>query len=108
MIELEKRYVLHITKFKCVDGELVALDIEELLDGLFFELKKGGIVSFYLTDIKSHYKSRVFDEVTVTVFASSIQVEEIFKRWFRANNHVLEQESFSYEHGNRMIIEKLD
>ena len=61
-----------------------------------------------MTDIKSHYKSRVFDEVTVTVFASSIQVGEIFKRWFRANNHVLEQESFSYEHGNRMIIEKLD
>ena len=40
MIELEKRYVLHIPKFKCVDGELVALDIEELLDGLFLSLKK--------------------------------------------------------------------
>lgn len=104
---LKNKYVLHIPACKCVGGNLEPLDIGEILDGLYRELERNGIDSFYVTKVEGHYLSRAFDEVLVTVFASSAAVDEIFRQWFNQNNHILCQEAFSYEHANRMVVEKL-
>jgi hypothetical protein len=50
----------------------------------------------------------MYDEVLITIFTDSRRYpEEIFEKWFRRNNHVMEQEAFAYECGNEMMIERL-
>ncbi len=101
---LEEKFVLHIPLYRHVDGNLESLEIDMLLDGLIERLD---CESFYISRVVSYYKSRSYDEMLITIFADDDEVGEVFKRWFRLNNHILGQESFSYEHNDRMIIEKL-
>ena len=102
MIEIKRKYVFHIPLEKFIDGKLVEIEIEEILDELIEKLGD----SFYMTRVKSCYKSRFFDELLITVFSQS-QLEEIFKEWFIRNNTILMQEAFAFEVDGKMIIEKL-
>ena len=102
MKELDKKYVFHIPLYKFEDDELIKLEIDDDLDDLMALLKSD---SLYITKVRSFYKSRCFDELLVSLFVSgSEKPEEIFKEWFRTNNDILGQESFSYECGDRMFI----
>lgn len=102
MKELDKKYVFHIPLYKFEDDELIKLEIDDVLDDLMALLKSD---SLYITKVRSFYKSRCFDELLVSLFVSgSEKPEEIFKEWFRTNNDILGQESFSYECGDRMFI----
>ncbi|MDO5826240.1 MAG: hypothetical protein Q4Q22_07655 [Methanosphaera sp.] len=60
---------------------------------------------------KGFYKSRCFDELLITIFASETDKkkspEVIFKQWFIDNNDSLRQEAIAYEHNNKIIIENL-
>ena len=115
MIELDEKYVFHIPKCKYEDGELVAVELEAILDDLFCRFKRNGYESAYMSDVKSWYKQRYFDELLITVFTCSCNVSnddsmtpsDIFGKWFRKNNDVLGQEAFAFEWDNRLFIEKL-
>ncbi len=102
MIELDKRYVLHVPLAKFVDGEVISIDIDDILEDLTCRLD-----NFYITMAEGHYRSREYDELLITVFASEGSIEEIFRRWFAENSDVLSQEAFAYEINNRMIIEEV-
>lgn len=104
MIELDTKYVLHIPLNKFSNGGLVELDIEDLIDELMVSLD---IDSYYVTRVESHYKTRKYDELLITVFTNTQTIGSQFRDWFLKNNHVLGQEAFAYEVNNRMIIEKL-
>ena len=107
-MELDCRYVLHIPLSRWENDTLIALDVDDMLGELVNLLEDEGFDSFYLTKVASYYKSRRFDEVTLTIFATSGDApHEIFKRWFLDHNDVLGQEAFAYEIENRMVIEKL-
>lgn len=106
MHKLDKKYVFHIPLYKFKDEELIKLSIDNLLDDLIDDL---GVDSLYITKAKSYYKSRCFDELLLTLFVSCDEnPEEIFKNWFRKNNHILGQEAFAYECQNQMHIFRLD
>ena len=107
MIELTEKYVFHIPLYKYVDDELVAIEIDNLLDDLISDLSENGFENFYMTKAKAHYKSRCFDELLITVFTSSNSPAGIFEEWFRNNNDILGQEAFGYECANSMIIHEL-
>lgn len=106
------KFVFHIPLYKYVNGELIAIDIDDVLNDLFDDFKNNGHGSAYFTNVKSLYKSKIFDEVLITIFTSSEAIskktpENIFKEWFIKNNNVLQQEAFAYECGNSMFIEDL-
>lgn len=115
MLILDEKYVFHIPLYKYVDNKLIVLDIEDILDNLTEQLDNEGYESLYITKVKSYYKSRCFDELLITLFISQKRVsdnkqefpDKIFKRWFKQNNHILQQEAYAYEHNNSMIIESL-
>ena len=107
MIELEEKYVFHIPLYKCAGDELAEIEADGILDELVDELSQNGFDSLYMTKVESIYKSRRFDELLITVFASSNTPESIFSEWFSKNNDVLGQEAFAYEKANRMIINEL-
>lgn len=108
MIELDKKFVFHIPLYKYVNGELIAIDIDDVLNDLFDDFKNNGYDSAYFTNVKSLYNSKIFDEILITIFTSSEKTpENIFKEWFIKNNSVLQQEAFAYECGNSMFIEDL-
>ena len=106
-MELNRKYVFHIPLCNWENGELVPIDIEGLLDDLIGEFSQKGFEGFYLTRSKAYYKSRCFDELLLTMFASSDIPEGIFSEWFMANNDVLGQEAFAWEMGNSLFIEDL-
>ena len=107
-MELDCRYVLHIPLSRWENDALIALDVDDMLGELVNLLEDEGFDSFYLTKVESYYKSRRFNEVILTIFASSDdRPHEIFKKWFQDHNDVLGQEAFAYEIENRMVIEKL-
>lgn len=105
MMILDRKYVLHIPLCRFSDGGLMPIEIDGILDDLISRLDSE---SFYMTKVKSCYKSRVFDELLITVFASQKDIGEIFSEWFKSNNDVLCQEAFAYECGDRMFVEELD
>lgn len=105
---LDCKYVLHIPLSRWENGSLIPLDVDEQLYELINDLDVHGFDSFYVTKVDSYYKSRKFNEVLITIFASDEGcVEEIFRDWFLKNNDVLSQEAFAYELKNKMIIETL-
>ena len=107
-MELDCRHVLYIPLSRWEIDTLIALDVDDMLGELVNLLEDEGFDSFYLTKVASYYKSRRFDEVTLTIFASSgDEPHEIFRRWFLDHNDVLGQEAFAYEIGNKMVIEPL-
>ena len=101
---LDRKYVFHIPLYKYCDGELVSIDIDDLMDDL---IEKLGFESLYVTKVKSVYKKRVYDEILITVFTSKGSPEEIFEKWFKVNNDVLCQEAFAYEFNDKMVVKKL-
>ena len=108
MIELTEKYVLHIPLSKCEDDMVVDLNMDEILEDLISQLDMKGFDSFYITKVQSHYKSRIFDEVLITIFTDSGRdLVGLFRNWFLKNNNVLRQEAFAYERNNRLVIEKL-
>lgn len=104
MMVLDRKYVLHILFCRFGDGKLVPIEIDEILEDLVCRLD---CESFYMTKVRGCYKSRVFDELLITVFASGRDVGKIFGEWFKSNNDVLRQEAYSYECGDRMFVERL-
>lgn len=111
MDKLDKKYVFHIPFFKYENEKLVPLDIENIVDDFLKQLNENGYDSLYMKNVKAMYKSRCFDELLIILFVSSLENREspinIFKQWFNRNNKLLKQESFSYEYGNVMFVEKL-
>ena len=101
---LKEKYVFHIPLCRYVGGCLEEIEIDNLLDELIDELD---CESFYTSRVVSYYKSRCFDEMLITIFTNDDDVGEVFKKWFRANNHILGQEAFSFEYNGEMVIEKL-
>ena len=106
---LSKKYIFHIPLYEYDGRELVAIDMDGLLDDLIFRLGEASFDSLYITKVESHYKARSFDELLLTIFVENNEcLEEIFKKWFRDNNDVLQQDEFAYECGNELFIEKLE
>ena len=101
-MKLKNKYVLHVPLCKFADGKLISVEIDEVLPEL-----TGQLENFYITKAQSHYKSRSFEEILITVFACDDKIEEIFKKWFIKNNNILGQEAFAYERGNELIIEEV-
>lgn len=116
MLILDNKYVFHIPLYKYADNKLIRLDIDETLSNLMQQLNNEGYESLYKTKVKSYYKSRSFDELLITLFVSQKRVsdnkqelpDKVFKRWFKQNNNILQQEAYAYEHNNSMIIESLE
>ena len=102
MLVLDKKYVFHIPLFKFEEGKLIELEIEDTLEDLIDSFGSQGL---YVSMVKSHYGKRIYDELLVTLFTSSDDnPEEVFKRWFMANNCILRQEAFAYELDGKMYI----
>ena len=104
MIELTEKYVLHIPLSRFTGEGLTDIGIDEILEDLTNQLAQNGFDSFYITKAESHYRSRKYEELLLTVFAAQNGIEDIFEAWFRKNNDILAQEAFSYEHNDRMFI----
>ena len=105
MIFLEKKFVLHVPLFKCENDELISTDVD--ISDLTDCLSKSGFDGAYVTKAKGIYKSRCFDELLVTIFASSDEPKEIFIRWFQKNNHLLGQEALAYECDGKLFVMNL-
>ena len=109
MKRLDKKYVFHIPLYRYENGTLELIDVDDVLDDLIGRLGDGSFDSLYVTKVESHYRSRRFDELLLTLFVEAHQCpEEIFGEWFRQNNGALRQEEFAYECGNTLFIERLD
>lgn len=105
-MQLDCRYVLHIPLCKWENDVIVPLDMDEPIDELITQLEVKGFDGFYVTKVKSHYKSRCYDELLITIFAGCDDSPcEIFRDWFFAHNDILCQEAFAYEFNNRLIVE---
>lgn len=107
---LERKYVLHVPLAKYADGKLTGLDIDDILDELYGQLGEKGFDVFYVSRVKGHYGSNIYDQLLITVFTSNgnEEVEKIFRKWFLNNNDVLCQKEFAYECCGQMTVEKLD
>ena len=108
MLELSEKYVFHIPLYKVKDNKLVKISIDEILDDLITRFGEGGFDSLYITDVESHYRSRRFDGLILTIFTSGRSPVDIFVEWFEANNHILEQAALAYEHNDKMFIIDLE
>lgn len=89
---------------KLYNDELVPIELDSPLDDFISKLAEEGFDGMYMSKVKSLYNSVCFDELLITIFASSRSPVEIFERWFRNNNDVLGQKAFAYECANTMII----
>ncbi|ADC46477.1 hypothetical protein mru_0626 [Methanobrevibacter ruminantium M1] len=115
MIELNKKYVFHVPLYKYKDEELIPIDMDDILDELIDEFYQNGYDSLYMTNIETYYKYRFLTEILISIFVSTERLakenqefpDRIFKKWFKKNNKILEQEAFAYEYNNKMFIEKL-
>lgn len=107
MIELDEKYVFHIPLCRFSEGELERIEIDDLLDDLIARFHKSGFESLYMTSVKSYYKTRLYDEILITIFTSGKSPVGIFKEWFYNNNGVLGQEAFAYEASGRMFVLEL-
>ena len=107
MLELTRKYVFHIPLCRYGDG-MHPIDIDEILDDLICRFADDGFDSFYVSEVKSHYRSRSFDGLLLTLFCDDDSPEMIFRDWFLKNNAVLGQEALAFERDGKMIIEKLD
>ena len=113
MIELDKKYVFHIPLYKYVNNDLIPIPIENIIEELIKQFNKNGYDSLYITKVKGYYKSRCFDEILITLFVSTAFIknhnspEAIFKKWFKVNNNILEQEAYAYEYNNTMNIHEI-
>lgn len=108
MTVLNRKFVFHIPLYKHVSGNLVQIDIDDILEELMMEFNENGFDSFYITRIDSYYKTRRFEEMLITIFSNDDEPCGIFEEWFRKNNDTLCQEAFAYEIGNEMMITDLD
>lgn len=110
-MELDKKYVLHIPFHKFENDKITKINMKNLIDDLIKQLNNNGYISFYMTKVNGYYKNRCFDEMLITIFASSDSKQklpdEIFSKWFKENNNTLKQESFAYEYNNKMYIEEI-
>ncbi|MBR0472832.1 MAG: hypothetical protein IJI98_09080 [Methanosphaera sp.] len=110
MITLNQKYVLHIPCYKYQEGKLISLKNENIIDQLIEKLNREGYNSFYITEVKGHYKTRSFNEILITIFTNQEErttPDKIVREWYQENNNILPHESYAYEHGNKMIIEEL-
>lgn len=102
MAILDEKYVFHIPLSKYENGRLIELEIDDILDELLSEFE-----SFNITRIESHYKSRSYDELLITVFTSKKSLETIFMDWFLKNNEVLCQEAMHMNITEKLFIENM-
>lgn len=108
MIEYDSKYVFHVPLYKYADGELVLIEIDDVLDVLLSEFHRQGFEGLYMTRVKSMYNARLYNEILITVFSTPEKSPVgIFRDWFGRNNHILAQEALAYECGGRMVVEKL-
>ena len=102
MEEFGEKVVLHIPLSRYENGELVSLEIGEIIDELVVDM---GIESCYATEVKSYYKGRIYPELLITVFGSqSESIIDTFRKWIVKHSETLGQESYAIELQNRLII----
>lgn len=107
-MQLDEKYVFHIPLFKYANGELVSINICDLVEDLISKFGENGFENLYIVKSKGFYKSRSYDELLITIYTTSNNSpDQIFKRWFKENNDILQQEALAYENNNRMFIENL-
>ncbi|WP_407394227.1 hypothetical protein [Methanobrevibacter sp.] len=83
--------------------------MEDALDELISHFHQNGFDSLYMSEVKSFYKSREYEELLIILFTSGDDFpEEIFREWFAKSNHVLGQEAFAYECNGKMYIQECD
>lgn len=107
---LDTKYVLHIPCHKFENEKVTLINMKKCIGDLESKLNEHGYHSFYKIQVEGHYKSRIFDEILITIFTSNkteVQPDMIFREWFIENNDELKQESFAYEKNNELIIEEL-
>lgn len=108
---LDEKYVLHIPLSKYVNGELAAIEIDDLVDELISRLSENGYENLYILKARGYYSSRCFDEILITIYLSPdenhLLPDEIFLNWFETYNDILQQEAVGYEHNGRMFVEKI-
>lgn len=109
---LNNRYVLHIPTYKYDNIKDKTIISEEHISILIDKLSENGYSSTYITKAQGHYKKRNYDEILITIYTpektDSPKPDTLFKEWFEKHNHIFKQESFAYEHNNRLYIEKLE
>lgn len=110
---LEEKYVFHIPLYKYENGELLPIDISDILDDLIRDFTVNGYENLYVVNAKGYYRSRRFDEKLIVMYISSKASKnkplphEIFEKWFKDNNGRLRQEALGYEHNDRMFVERI-
>lgn len=110
---LEEKYVFHIPKHKYTDGKVASIEIDDILDNLISEFARNGYENLYIINAKGYYKSRSFDELLITIYLSpkskenQVLPDEIFEKWFKDHNDLLQQEAIGYEHNDRLFVEKI-
>lgn len=112
-MELDEKYVFHIPLSKYTGEELICIKMDGLIDELIDDFTENSYENLYMIKAKGFYKSRSYKEILITIFTSPnektghLSPDEIFKDWFKRNNHILEQEEYAYELNNTLFIEKL-
>lgn len=103
MAILDEKYVFHIPLSKYENGRLIELEIDDILDELLSEFE-----SFNITRIESHYKSRSYDELLITVFTSKKIT------WNHIHGLVFEKQwgivpgSYAYEYNGKTLYWKYE
>ena len=112
-MKLDKKYVFHIPLSKYVNGDVIPIETEAIIDDLIEDFNRKGYENLYLVKAKGYYKSRSYDEVLITIFTSKSSKDghaapdEIFRNWFERNGNVLRQEALAYECNGKLFIENI-
>ena len=75
------KFVLHVPLYRFTGNELEMIEIDELLNELLSELSSNGFDG-YISKVKSFFKSRMYDELLITIFAGDTRVLKIFQKKF--------------------------
>lgn len=103
IVKVMTKFVLHVPLYRFNGNNLEEIEIDETLNELMGELTQNGFDG-YISKVRSFYKSRLYDELLITIFSKDTSVLKIFRKWFSKNNHVLGQESLAYEIGNELVV----
>lgn len=106
---LDNKLVLHIPERAYENGKLKDIAIKKPVKNLIQQLQEAGCISFYSARIKSCFKNRCYPEKIITIYRDDdcLDIVNLFKKWFVANNDVLRQESLAYEYNDALHIESL-
>ena len=67
-------------------------------------------ISFYISRTKRCSQNRYYPEKIITLYRNDdcLDIINMFKDWFKANNDVLKQDFLTYEYNDSLHVEFLD